>query len=221
MKNYIIIAAYNEEKAIRKVLQDVSQYCKNIVVVDDGSTDRTFEIAKECGVEVLKHPINRGQGAALKTGIDYALKNGADAIVTFDADGQMQAKEIKQIILPVLEKTADIVTGSRFLGQTNIPFLRKIMLKLAVWFTKFTSGVNVTDAHNGFRAISALAAKQMNLQQDKMAHASEIINEISRLKLKHKEVPVTINYSDYSLKKGQKISGLFKILFDLVMGKFK
>ena len=221
MKNYIVIAAYNEEKAIKNVLLNLKKYCANIVVVDDGSCDSTFDIARQCQVEVLRHIINRGQGAALKTGIDYALKNGADVVVTFDADGQMNPEEIKKVAMPVILRECDIVLGSRFLGKTNISFFRKIILKLAVLFTYITSGVGLTDAHNGFRAISASALRKMDLRQDKMAHASEIINEIGRKNLKYKEVPVTVNYTEYSLKKGQKISGAFKIVLDLVFGKFK
>lgn len=220
-KTYIVIAAYNEEKMLKKTLQDVKKYCNNIVVVDDGSKDKTFEIAQKCGVEAIKHIVNRGQGAALKTGIDYALQNNADVVVTFDADGQMDAREIKKVAMPVLLDEADAVFGSRFLGESNIKFLRKILLKCGIIFTRLLSGIKLTDTHNGFRALSNKALNLMEIKQDKMAHSSEIINEIAKHKLKYKEVPVTINYTQYSLQKGQKISGAFNIVLDLFWGRYK
>lgn len=222
MKVFVVIPAYNEEKIIKKVIFEVQRFCTDIIVVDDGSKDKTFEIAKACNVLVLRHTINRGQGAALKTGIDFALLNKADIIVTFDADGQMSAADIPKLIDPIVKKQADIVLGSRFLqNKTNIPGLRRVVLKMALIFTRFTTGLKLTDSHNGFRAMTASCAKSIEIRQDKMAHASEILNEIARKKLKYVEVPVEINYTEYSLKKGQKLSGAIKILVDLFLGKFQ
>lgn len=220
MKVKVVIPAYNEAETIEKVINGVRDNAAEIIVVDDGSSDKTGEISKQAGAKVLTHFLNRGQGAALQTGINFALKQGADVIVTFDADGQHQGDEIDQIIKPLLLGEAEIVLGSRFLKKENeIPLARKIMLKLATWFTRLYTGLKVSDTHNGFRAFSEKAAELIEIKQDGMAHASEIIEQIKKHDLKFKEIPVTIEYTDYSLKKGQKISNSFKIFWDLIIGR--
>ena len=204
-KIFVVIAAYNEEKRIRKVITNLKkQKYKNIVVVDDGSSDRTYEIVTKEKVHVLKHIINRGQGAALKTGIDFALLKKVDIIVTFDADGQFLVKEIKDIIKPIVKKQADVSLGSRFLGKAvNIPFLKKIVLKLGIFVVLILYGIKITDSQSGFRALSKKAATKINLTADRMEHAGEFFHEIKRNNLKYKEVPITVIYDRYSLKKGQ------------------
>ncbi|MCX8147045.1 MAG: glycosyltransferase family 2 protein, partial [Candidatus Woesearchaeota archaeon] len=170
---------------------------------------------------VLRHIINRGQGASLKTGIDYSLQKKADIIVTFDADGQHKPEEIKDLIRPIINKEADIVLGSRFLGKkSNVPFMKKIVLKLGVVFTFLYSGIWLTDTHNGFRALSRKAAEKIEIRQDRMEHASEIIDEIRKKKLRYKEVPVTIMYSYYARQKGQSPLNSIKIAFRLVWSRF-
>jgi len=205
LKIFVVIAAYNEEKRIKKVIKELKKKkYNNIIVVDDGSSDKTFNIAKKEQVHTLKHIINRGQGAALKTGIDYALMQKADIIVTFDADGQFLVKEIKDVLKPIIKKQADISLGSRFLGNTvNIPFLKKIVLKLGIFVVFFLYGVKITDSQSGFRAMSKKAASKINITANRMEHAGEFFQEISRNKLKYKEVPITVIYDRYSLKKGQ------------------
>jgi len=203
MKLFIVIAAYNEEKSILKVISDLKKAgYKNIVVVDDGSKDNTYTVLKKSGVHLLHHIINRGQGAALKTGIDYALMNGADIIVTFDADGQHRVEDIPAMTNPIITKECDATIGSRFLKKTKMPLLRKITLKIGVIIMWLFYGVKMTDAHNGFRAFSREAAKKINITSDRMEHASQIIEEIYRKKIKYKEIPVIIRYTDYSMEKG-------------------
>ncbi len=220
MKVIIVIAAYNEEKVIDKVIKSVLAKVDEVVVVDDGSSDQTFGIAKESGAIVLRHFLNRGQGAALQTGINFALSLGADIIVTFDADGQFDPDEIEKIIKPLLLGEFDVSLGSRFLeSKSEVPQLKGVILKLAVMVTKIYTGLSITDAHNGFRAISKKAAGLIKIRQDGMAHASEIIEQIRKHNLKFTEVPVTVKYTDYSLKKGQKISNSFKIVWDLILGR--
>lgn len=220
MKVIIVIAAYNEEKVIDKVIKSVLTKVDEVVVVDDGSSDQTFGIAKESGAIVLRHFLNRGQGAALQTGINFALSLGADIIVTFDADGQFDPDEIEKIIKPLLLGEFDVSLGSRFLeSKSEVPQLKGVILKLAVMVTKIYTGLSITDAHNGFRAISKKAAGLIKIRQDGMAHASEIIEQIRKHNLKFTEVPVTVKYTDYSLKKGQKISNSFKIVWDLILGR--
>ena len=221
MKIWIVIAAFNEEKIIGKVIDNLRSYnYENVVVVDDGSSDKTFNVLKSKKVHALTHCINRGQGAALQTGIDFALSKGADVIVTFDADGQHFAEEIKDIIKPI-SQGYDVALGSRFLNKkTNIPLFRKVVLKGGTFICRLFYGIKLTDTHNGFRALSKKAAKKIRITEDKMEHASQIIDEIAKHKLKYKEVPVTIKYSEYSLNKGQSIFNAIKILFKMFVNKF-
>ncbi len=217
MSVFIVIPAYNEEKAIGQTVTEVKKFYQNVVVVDDGSGDKTSEAAEMAGATVLRHIINRGQGAAFRTGINYAVSRGADIVVTYDADGQFEAAEIVKMCEPLADGSCDIVLGSRFLSQNKIPFIKNIVLIPAIFFTRALSGLNLSDTHNGFRAMSREAAEKINIRQDRMAHSSEIIHEIARLKLNSKEIPITVKYTEYSKKKGQKISGAWKILFDLIM----
>lgn len=217
MNLFVVIPAYNESEVIAKTIADVKKYCQNVIVVDDGSTDGTAGVAPSAGALVLRHIVNRGQGAALRTGINYALRNGADIVVTFDADGQFESAEIEKIIAPIISGECDIVLGSRFLQNNEIPFLRRLMLISATAFTRFISGLKISDTHNGFRALGRMAATKIKIRQDRMAHSSEIIQEIGRLGLKYKEIPVTVKYTDYSCRKGQKLSGAWRILFDMIL----
>lgn len=204
-KIFIVIAAYNESKKIQKVILDLKkQGYKNIILVDDGSSDNTYDIAKKNKIFVLKHVINRGQGAALKTGIDFAIQKKADILITYDADGQFLASDIKNIIKPILNNEADIVLGSRFLGKAiNIPFLKKITLKLGVIVVFLLYGIKVTDSQCGFRALTYESSKKIDITSDRMEHAGEFFSEIVSKKLRYKEIPITVIYNKYSLIKGQ------------------
>ena len=220
----IVIPAFNEEKNIAKVINDLKKNGYNdIIVVDDGSTDNTHSKALENGAIVLKHIINRGQGAALRTGIEYALKRGAKAIVTFDADGQHKAKDIKKLVVPIKKGIADVALGSRFIGKAKekIPFSRKILLKIATLMIWFFYGTKMSDAHNGLRCFSPKAAEKIKITQDGMSHASEIIEEIVRNRLNYIEVPVEIRYTKTSLAKGHgSLAQAIKILWDMFWKKF-
>jgi polyprenyl-phospho-N-acetylgalactosaminyl synthase len=219
---YIVIPAYNEEKSIDVVVNGLKKASYNkIVVVDDGSKDKTYDVAKKAGAVVLQHFMNRGQGAALKTGIDAAVLLGADIVITFDADGQHQAKDILKLVEPVEKGEVDVALGSRFLGGAkNMPFLRRVFLKGGAVIIWIFYGIWLTDSHNGFRALSRKAAQLINIRSDKMEHASEILDEISRKKLKYKEVPVEILYTEYSMQRGQSTWNAFNILFKMVKNKF-
>jgi glycosyltransferase involved in cell wall biosynthesis len=220
MNTIAVIPAYNEAEKISQVVQTVKTKVDQVVVVDDGSADATGQLAKDAGAVVLTHIINRGQGAALQTGIIYALNIDADIICTFDADGQHDSQDIDQIIKPLLLGEVEVVLGSRFLDdQTKIPLLRKLILKTAIWVTGIYTGLNITDTHNGFRALSKKAAGLISLKQDGMAHSSELIEQVKKHNLKYKEVPVKIHYTDYSLKKGQRLSNSFKIIWDLIISR--
>jgi polyprenyl-phospho-N-acetylgalactosaminyl synthase len=218
-KVWVVIAAYNEEQVIAETVGDVLLYVNNVVVVDDFSVDFTSNKAVNAGAHVLRHPINLGQGAALQTGIDYALRNNAEYIVTFDADGQHSASEIVPMISALYKSKTDIALGSRFLGKTmNMPCRRRWILKFAIMFTRVTSGLKLTDVHNGFRGISRRFFDQFEFRQNRMAHASEIVNYIASHKIKYIEIPVTIAYTEYSVQKGQRSSNALRVLMELFLG---
>lgn len=213
---WVVIAAYNEAEVIARVIADVRHRGFSIVLVDDGSADTTSVVAERAGAVVVRHPVNLGQGAALQTGIEFALYEGADVIVTFDADGQHRAADIAGLVDALAQDGVDYALGSRFLGgAVNLPLARRLLLTAATWFTRITSGLSLTDTHNGLRAMTRRGANAIRLRQNRMAHASEILSQIAASGLKYVEVPVTIEYSAYSLSKGQKLGDALSILVDL------
>jgi polyprenyl-phospho-N-acetylgalactosaminyl synthase len=214
---WVVVTAYNESSVISEVVKGIRQGGYSVVVVDDASSDDTGDRALSAGARVLRHPINLGQGAALQTGIAFALRNEAQYIVTFDGDGQHRPEDIASLTDALMRHKADFALGSRFLGNAlDLPRLRRAILRLAVLFTRLTTGLKVTDAHNGIRAMTRRGASYIRLRQNRMAHASEILDQIARSKLAYVEVPVTIVYTAYSLQKGQRISNSVSILIDLL-----
>ena len=215
---FIVVAAYNESRTIRTVVDRLLADHLNVVVVDDGSRDDTVRQLAHSRVHLLRHGINRGQGAALQTGIEFALSRGADVIVTFDADGQHSERDIEALVRPILAGECDVTLGSRFLGRAHgIPATRKLVLKAGVLFTRIFSRLRVSDSHNGLRAFSARAAAGLHITLDRMAHASEILDQISQQGWRYKEVPVDIYYSDHSLAKGQSSWNALKIGLDILL----
>ena len=213
---WLIIPAYNEAAVISRVVADVARRGYRVAVIDDGSTDDTGRSAGSAGAVVISHPINLGQGAALQTGIEHALRQGAEVVVTFDADGQHRVSDIPRLLDALRRERADFALGSRFLGQTyNLPTLRRWLLQAATVFTRLTTGLRLTDSHNGLRALTRRGAGAIRLRQNRMAHASEILVEIAHSGLRYVEVPVTIEYTAYSLAKGQRIGDSVTILLDL------
>jgi polyprenyl-phospho-N-acetylgalactosaminyl synthase len=213
---WVVIAAYNEAPVIADVVADVRSAGHPAVVVDDGSTDGTAAAARTAGAIVLEHPINLGQGAALQTALDFALARGAPFIVTFDADGQHRARDVSRLMDALLRGDADFALGSRFLGDAlNLPSARRRLLQAATWFTRMTTGLRITDSHNGLRAMTRRGACAIRLKQNRMAHASELLHQVADSGLKYVEAPVTIEYSAYSLAKGQQLSNSLSIILDL------
>jgi glycosyltransferase involved in cell wall biosynthesis len=217
MKIACVIPAYNEAANIAKTIEGVKGKVDEIIIVDDCSSDKTAEIAKKSGVKTIEHPINRGQGAALETGTIYALENGADIIVHFDADGQFLAEEIADIVKPIIDGQADLVSGSRFLGkEANFPFWKKnLIMPLGKAFNYFCLGIKLSDPQNGFRALNRRAASLIRIENRGMAHVSEIQLKAARQQLRIKEVPVTVIYHHF----GQKLSGGFRIITDLLINR--
>jgi polyprenyl-phospho-N-acetylgalactosaminyl synthase len=213
MKTVAIVPAYNEPKErLSSFLSRLNQYVDAIVVVDDASNSNY-----EFGYTVLKHKINRGQGAALQTGTDYAMKNGADIIVHMDGDGQHKPENIPNLINPIKEKKADVVFGSKILDKSNkIPWTKKyLIIPVAKIINYLFTGLRLTDVHNGMRAFSSSVAPKLYLTQDRMAHASEYPYLVKMHKLRYLEVPVKVVYNEY----GQGIAGGFKILKELFTAK--
>lgn len=215
---FVIVPAYNEEKVVRDTVQRLLTLGVNVVVVDDCSEDRTLRMVEDLPIYVLHHAINLGQGAALQTGISFAISRGAQYIVTFDADGQHDERDIPLLIDTLVQEQLDIVLGSRFLGiAENLCKLRKLALKVAIWITKFTSGIHFTDVHNGLRAFRSEVAGALLITQSRMAHASEILNKISKSRMRFKEVPCTVRYTNYSKGKQQSIFGAVDIIYELLL----
>jgi glycosyltransferase involved in cell wall biosynthesis len=213
---WLVIPAYNEAAVIGRVVADLVWHGYRVAVIDDGSTDDTGDEARDAGAITVTHAINLGQGAALQTGIQFALEGGADIIVTFDADGQHRSGDIDSLVDALRANNADFALGSRFIGASiAMPASRRYLLKAAIWFTRLTTGMRVTDTHNGLRAMTRRGASRIALRQNRMAHASELLDQIARSGLRYVEVPVTIEYGRYSLAKGQRLSNSLSILMDL------
>jgi len=222
---WVVIRACNEEKLISSTLAGVLDCGYSVVVVDDGSTDATFaQAAAAAGVHICRHTINLGAGAALQTGIEYAVRRNAAVIVSFDADGQHDAADIESVARPILDGMVDVVLGSRFMkagSVENIPRPRLLLLKGAIWMTRLTTGLKLTDSHNGFKAFAPHAARKLQITQNRMAYGSEILSQIAREKRRTVEVPVHVRYTDYSLQKGQKDINALNILWEFFIGSFK
>jgi polyprenyl-phospho-N-acetylgalactosaminyl synthase len=211
---WVVIAAFNEARVIRSVVSEVVAEGYSVVVVDDGSRDQTAITARVPGATVVRHAINLGQGAALQTGIEYALRRRAGTIVTFDADGQHCVDDIPSLLAALT--THDIALGSRFLGKEVVGASkrRKAMLKTATLMSNRMSGLSLTDAHCGLRAFRASAAPRLRITQDRMAHASQLLHKIKISGLRVTEVPVTVKYTEHSMAKGQSGMQAIRILFD-------
>ena len=215
----VILPFYNEEEVIEKVLRELIASNYQVVAIDDGSTDRSNEIARKMNCVLLKHPSNFGQGAALQTGISFARINPKiEYFVTFDSDGQHQVSDINHMLKPLVNGETDFVFGTRFQDdKTKFPFFKRIVLRAAIKYTQLSTGVAITDTHNGFRAFNKLAAKRINLNFSGMTHASEFVEKAGQSGLSIKEVPVHILYTKYSKRKGQSLWNSINILTDLFL----
>jgi glycosyltransferase involved in cell wall biosynthesis len=216
-----VVPVFNEERVIGSVVKGILVHCPNVVCVNDGSTDNSEREILDSGAYLVNHPINMGQGAALQTGLEFArMLPGVHRFVTFDADGQHRVSDALRMLEILDESDVDIVLGSRFLGQTTgASFMRRTVLKMAVRFTNATSGVKLTDAHNGLRALNQHTADTLRITASDMTHASEIIELIARNDYRYVEVPVTIDYTDYSQAKGQAVINAVNIAFDTLLRK--
>ena len=217
----LIIPVYNEETVIKDVINKALKKYKHIVCVNDGSRDNSAAEIAKTEAYLVNHPINMGQGAALQTGIEFARQiKGVKWFVTYDADGQHRLEDVAMMIKTMRENPTDFVLGSRFLGETiNMPKLKKVLLLAAIRFSNVTSGVKLTDTHNGLRVFNKKVADEIQITMPDMAHASEILEIIARNKYTYQEVPVVIEYTDYSRSKGQSMINAINIAFDTLLRK--
>ncbi len=221
-KVVIVMPAFNEENMVGRVIKAVKKRgFNNIIVVDDGSKDNTTEVSLNAGADVVVHPLNRGLGAALGTGIQEGVTRGYDIIVTFDSDGQHHPDDIEKVISPIAKMRADAVIGTRLKNPRGMPIIRRIGNWGFNVITYMLFGVWTTDSQSGFRAFSKKGASVIDIKSNRMEVSSEIIKEIGRNKLKFREVPIRAIYTDYSMSRGQSSLNAFRILAKLILRRLK
>ena len=219
----VVIPMHNEATVITAVVADVRRRFAHVVCVDDGSRDDSATLARSAGAIVVRHPTNLGQGAAIETGIRHALARlDVDYVVTFDADGQHDVDDAAEMVDLARHDDLQVVLGSRFLGAAEgITGSRRLVLRAAVRFTRSTTGLQVTDAHNGLRVLRRDAAEHVRLRLHGMSHASEILSLVARRGFSYAEHPVTISYTEYSRAKGQRGYNALNIVFDLMVNRLR
>ena len=220
---FVVIPTYEEDAVVGQTVRELVPYGFTIVVVDDGSSIPAAEFLPDSNVHYLRHAANLGQGAALQTGMEYALLHDAKIVVHFDADGQHNPALIRKLIAPIAAGECDVVIGSRFLDPKDkhqVPVLKRLLVKAGVLVSWVFSGLWLSDTHNGFRALSREAAKRIHLNENGYAHATEILELLRKSGLRYGEVPTTVRYTEYSLAKGQPLVNSLNIVFDLLLGKF-
>jgi len=226
VKALILVPAFNEATVIYSVLNSIPKKINHlenveIIVVDDGSHDNTKKEAKRAGIQVISHILNRGLGAAIKTGIQYAREKKYDILVTFDGDGQHDPLDIQKIVQPILMQKADVVIGSRFITKEGVPFDRLIINSLANVATYLLFGTKSTDSQSGLRALSKKAIALIDFKADRMEFSSEILLEAKKHNLIVKEIPIKAIYTEYSRAKGQKNTNAFPVMFKFLVKLFR
>lgn len=219
----VVIPMYNEGTVIADVVRDVLRRFDKVVCVDDGSRDDCAIVARAAGAIVVQHPINLGQGAAIETGIRQALRDTAVThVVTFDADGQHDVDDAAAMVELAREQDVQVVLGSRFLHATDtIPARRRALLRAATRFSRATTGLQITDAHNGLRVLRRDAAAGLALRMHGMSHASEILAKIATEGWSYVEHPITVRYTEYSMAKGQRAYNAFNIVFEVAVSRLR
>lgn len=212
----IVIPAYNEGKRIGAVLKQLHSY--PVIVVDDCSQDNTSDVALESGATVLRHTINRGAGAATKTGLNYAYEQGYEYVITMDGDGQHAVDDIPTLLNA--NKNIDVVIGSRLLQRENMPFVRKFLNFGGSVITFILYGIYVKDSQTGFKRFNRRAIERIEIKFDRFEFCSEVLHEIKLHKLSYKEVPVKTIYTDESLQKGQSFKNGFKMIYRMIVRYF-
>jgi UDP-N-acetylglucosamine---dolichyl-phosphate N-acetylglucosaminyltransferase len=221
---WIVLPAYNESKILKSVIEEIQAAgYKNIIVVDDGSTDNTYDVAKSLPfVTALRHKINRGKGAATKTGIEAAKMIGASIVVTLDSDGQHNPEDIVHLIKPIEDGKYDVSLGTRLKNPKGMPWYKILANHVGNAVTWYIYGLWVSDSQSGFRAYSTRAVNLINTKTDRYEYDSEVIREIYLHKLRYCEVPIEVRYTEYSMGKVQKqgfvngLKTLYKIIWNMI-----
>lgn len=219
----VLVPMYNEASAVGDVVRELRGHFANVVCVDDGSTDGSADVASGAGALVLRHPVNLGQGAALQTGFDYlAGRARTHLTVTFDADGQHRIADALAMVETSRRTGVDVLLGSRALGSaTDQPVARRVLLAAALRYSRWSTGLALTDTHNGLRVLSKRAVEAIKLRQSGMAHATELESAITRLGLSWAEHPTTIVYTEYSRRKSQSSLNAFNIVYDVTSQRLR
>ena len=220
---FVVVPAYNEDAVLASTVDELLARNFTVVVVDDGSKTPARDILGGRPVHYLRHLINLGQGAALQTGMEYALQHGAEMVVHFDADGQHDPSAIETLAAPIRAGELDVALASRFLDSehaSHVPALKRLVLKSGVAVSWMFTGVWLTDTHNGFRVLSRKAVQSIRLEEDGFAHATEILALVRKAGLRYREFPARVRYTEYSMAKGQGVLNSLNILFDLVLRRF-
>lgn len=218
VRTWVVIPMYNEATSVGNVIGELRRHFAHIVCIDDGSSDGSADAARAAGAVVVQHPINLGQGASLQTGFDYAVSDPQmSEVLTFDADGQHQVADAIGMVEKLRAEKLNVVVGSRFLDdRTQLSTAKRLVLRVAAFYTRVTTGMALTDAHNGLRVLNRELLSKVNLQQNRMAHASELIDQIGGHKASWAEYPTHIIYTDYSKGKGQSLLNSVNILVELL-----
>ena len=215
----IVIPAYNEASVIGSVIDSIHRAgYSSVIVVDDGSTDTTSPNAITAGALVITHRINRGKGAATKTGLEAAGLLSADIVVTMDGDGQHHAHDIDALIAPLRQGVCNVTLGTRSKDTAAMPITRIVSNHIANFVTWTFYGLYVQDSQSGFRAYNRQALRQISTSADTYDYESEVIREIHRHRLVYKEVPIGVHYTDYSMSKPtrQDFANGFKTLYKII-----
>jgi polyprenyl-phospho-N-acetylgalactosaminyl synthase len=218
---WLIVPVFNEAPVIRSVITAAKRTFPNIVCVDDGSKDGSATEIRAAGADLVRHPVNLGQGAAIQTGVEYArAKPGARYFVTFDADGQHRVDDVVAMLARLRTEPLDIVIGTRFAEDRSksVPLIKRMALRTIVFLSPRTRRMGLTDAHNGLRVFNSTVADQLDLIMNGMSHASEFVALIDQHKWRVSEQPVTILYTEYSMAKGQSLLNGVNILSDGLLG---
>jgi UDP-N-acetylglucosamine---dolichyl-phosphate N-acetylglucosaminyltransferase len=212
MHEWVVMPCYNEAGNIYKVIKDVQKYCNNLVVVDDGSKDNTYEIAEKLNGHVLRHAINLGKGSALRTGADFAIKHGAKKLVFIDSDGQHEAKEIPTFLR--LLDDYDIIFGARKLNK-NMPLIFRIGNFFLTQGIYLMFGIKLMDTQSGYRSMTAETYGKIKWTATDYSVESEMIANTGKNNLRYKEIPISTIY--HNRYKGTTVMDGIKIMFKMIL----
>jgi len=219
---WVIVPTYNEASVVREVVAGIREFFPHVVGVDDGSSDGSAGELAAAGARVVRHPINMGAGAAIQTGVDFALRDpGAELFVMMDADGQHAVSDAVEMVEAMRTLEVDVLLGSRFLGKqaSEMPASRRALLRTARVFERMTTGIPLTDAHQGLRVFRRSFAEVLDLHVADMAWASEFLARVSEHGARVAEHPVTVQYTAYSRAKGQRSINSVNIGVDVLLNR--